>query len=306
MSAVLMITLFVGSGLSGTPLVAAMDGALVEVVGEDAGVEVLFVDQPERRAEQWGRQGGRGVVAWIEVDESGLIANLHVRREGAAWQSRTIRFANVDAVGERGRAIGFVLAGIVRPEIAGAGPAPEKAPEPTSTPSSASPSTWAVEVLAMAALGLEGMGGGLGGGAGLRRTWASGLGLRLGAGVLTRSLDAGDAGALRLWSARASLGGTFARALTSSFVLGARLDALAAWETVAQTEGGERDRQGRVLPGAAALVEAAWKISPRVSIVGAAGLEAIFGHTSVLLDDRAIATLPPWRLTADVGVRLGL
>jgi hypothetical protein len=188
----------------------------------------------------------------------------------------------------------MVRPGVVLPPAA----ARVSADSPADSPSH---STWAADLMALAASGLGGSAGGLGGGVGLRRTWGSGLGLRLGGAVLTRELDSGD---LRLWSARVALGASVGRTLSPSFVLGARLDALAVWEIAAQTEGGARDRQGRVLPGAAALVEAAWKVSPRFHVLADAGLEGLFGHTSVFLDERAIATVPPWRVVAEVGVRI--
>jgi hypothetical protein len=162
--------------------------------------------------------------------------------------------------------------------------------------------TWAADFMAAASSGWGGSAGGLGGGVGGRRFWASGIGLRLGGAVLTGELNSGD---LRLWSARVSMGVSVGRAISRSFVLGARLDGLGVWETVAQTESGARDRQGRWLPGAAALIEAAWKIGQRVYLVGDAGSEALFGKTSIFLDDRAVATLPAWRFTAELGVRLG-
>jgi hypothetical protein len=61
-------------------------------------------------------------------------------------------------------------------------------------------------------------------------------------------------------------------------------------------------RQGRLLPGALALVEAQWAVSPTLALVLAAGPEMVFGTTDVFVHQQKVAELVPFRLLVQGGL----
>ncbi|HEX2659704.1 MAG TPA: hypothetical protein VHU40_15575, partial [Polyangia bacterium] len=65
-----------------------------------------------------------------------------------------------------------------------------------------------------------------------------------------------------------------------------------------------RVRKGRLLPGAALVVEGRYWLGPDAAIVLGAGPEVIFGRTDVIVHQMKMAELVPLRAAMHVGLRI--
>jgi len=86
--------------------------------------------------------------------------------------------------------------------------------------------------------------------------------------------------------------------------VGVRVDGLALHHDLShRSDVGEMKRQARWLPGMDVLVEIGLRVEPTVYLVAAAGGEIAFGATDVAVDQQIVATIPPLRGVAELGLR---
>jgi len=259
------------------------------------------------------------VVSWSDHQRR---ATIHfVTPPDGRWYDREIRFDAADAAAERGRTIGFALASMVPDEAKASRerPAVEPPPPPMAPPpavlSPALPSEalaplprahrMGIDASALAATGLGGYGGGVGGVVGFRMPFGGGfagraaVGARAGAigpaQATTRVISGGLGVAWQPWlDARRRWG------------VGARVSALVLHEEVSHFSGDEPSAidQARFVPALDAALEGTFRFAESAAVVSAFGTEAALGTTRVVVKGREVASLPPARLFAEVGLRL--
>ena len=319
----------------------AMEQALAAALPENA--RVLVRPRGDASEGTWLARGKDesaalvGVVTWSEKQRRVVVR--FVRPEEGRWSDREIRFDAGDAASERGRTVGFALASMVPEEVlakavaeneatrgasarATSGPpSPPPPSPPPPSPAAAPPQRRqaeapplpplpvrnrpAVEATGLAATALGGYGGGLGAALALRIPLGDSLRLR--ASVSARAGDVPVAQA----SSRV-LGGAVGLAWQTwvddarRWSAGARVEALLQHHELAHfsSDDPEPAAKARWLPGAGAAIEVGWRFTEQAAVVGAGGLEAVFGRSAVFVGGQEVAALTPLRLVGEVGLRV--
>lgn len=252
-------------------------------------------------------------VSWPDADRHRARLHVHASKTSTKWDDREIAFAPNDAESERGRTLGFAVASM----IPAPNPAPptsptlETSPTPapttsaTSTPieapaSSESSARVGLELVGLGSAGIGGSATGVGGEVGARLHVTDDVAIRIGGGVRFGSIGAATANS----STTRLAGGVawdFVHAASRRLSFTLRLDALVLRDALARTD---RDEHGaRWMPGADAFIEGAWSFSTGGAIVVGVGPEVAFGTTRVVVGATTVATLPPVRALASIGVR---
>ena len=83
-----------------------------------------------------------------------------------------------------------------------------------------------------------------------------------------------------------------------------RADALLAYQSLSHLSADDPApvRGARLLPGALALVETQWALSPTLALVVALGAEVVFGTTDVFVHQVKVAEIAPLRAVAEAGL----
>jgi hypothetical protein len=320
----LIIIVFVEAQDPATPLALALAQAADEALGPRATVAVRAIDRgtPDQALIATGRHDGALAVArvsWGGAQRLNARVELIMLASGRAT-AQPLSFEPGDPLPERGRAIGLVLASLLRADAdadtdSKTAPARQTADGlPPIRPAArsaagvaavtAEPRRWALDAAAEGGFALGSAGSGVGGTVGVRWFPFRRLGFRLGgrarfgevgraqaassafaasAGVVAPIIDPGDRGRLGL-----SL----------------RADALLLYESLAHLSPDDPEPVdlGRLLPGAAALAEVRWSLSPTVALLFAAGPEVAFGETQVFVRQVKVTELAPWRLAIQGGL----
>jgi hypothetical protein len=314
----LLILVFVDAHDAATPLPGALARAAEEALGSGVSVSIRTVEQPPPIAglADAGRAERAAAVARIAwTDERRTQARLEViGAEGGPTRASNIAFADSDPLAERGRALGLVLAALVAPEkqarlereaaargVAAPAPTVVVAPPP---PSTAPPRRFALDAAVEGGFALDGDGSGVGGALGLR--WFAGHRLGLRAGVQARFGEVASAQATSLDLAAAV--GLMMSVIPPSderrFGLAVRADALLLYQSLSHLSQDDVApvQSGRILPGAAALLEGQWAVSPTLALLLAGGAEIAFGRTDVIVHLQKVAELAPFRLMVQGGL----
>ena len=263
---------------------------------------------------------GSARVVWNDSTRTRAAIDVHLLAGEVAYH-RVLVFEPHDALVERGRAVGLVLATVLlagrdpRGEALPAQPPPPPAPtaggeaavstseEPT-TPTNVGPPRWALEAFGEGGLALGGAGSGLGGGLAGRFHGAGKWGARLGARFRAGSVSVAQASSL---AAAISLGGFRSLATLAgpqrTWDLGARAEIMLLYEALTHFSSDDPApvHRGRVLPGAAALLEARWNLAPSAALHLAGGVETALGVTSVVVRGIEVTELAPVRLILEAG-----
>jgi hypothetical protein len=87
---------------------------------------------------------------------------------------------------------------------------------------------------------------------------------------------------------------------------GVRLDALVQHHELVHFSADDPQprTQARWLAGAAGAVEAGWRFTEQAAVVGAFGLETVFGTSAVVVSGRSVAEITPVRLVGETGLRV--
>jgi hypothetical protein len=306
----------------------AMQHAVSEVLGSPESA--LVVEAPPDLTDASAIEQERAVraaavvrLSWIDAEHA--RAELRVHRSGApedAWLTRVIGFDHRDAPEEVGRTLGYtVLAMLPGLGLHATLPAPAASGGPGAAPARAPAAAVAVDravvghaptpsapylfldVVGSASAGLDGIGGGIGGGA--RVGWATAGRLRLEIGLLARGGEIGPAEAVVTTAALAG-GAAVAIARGRRGELSIRGEARAALQLAsrASTSTGSTMRQMRWVPGGAAAIEGAVWLTRGLALLMAAGVEVDAGHTDVVVQDRKVATLAAARAIGELGLRM--
>ena len=313
----LLILVFVDAHDAATPLPGALARAAEEALGAGASVSIRTLDRPSPvtgLADAGHAEHAAAVARIAWTDERRSEARLEVvGADGGPIRASTIAFADSDPLAERGRALGLVLAALVAPEklarlereatareVAAPAPTVVASPPPPPLP----PRRFALDAAAEGGFALGGAGSGFGGAVGVR--WYAGrrLGLRAGAQARFGEVASAQATALDLAAAAGLMLAVIPPSDERRFGLAVRADALLLYQSL--THLSEDDvapvHSGRVLPGAAALLEGQWAVSPTLALLLGGGAEVAFGRTEVFVHQQKVAELAPLRLIVQGGL----
>jgi hypothetical protein len=130
----LVILVFLDAADAGTPLPETLARAAEQALGPGAKVAVRAVPGPvlDRELIEAGKSEAAAAVArltWVDARRSQAHLEVHVLGGGERHMTETLTFDATDPLGERGRAIGLVLASLLAPAPPGP-PQPPQPPEP--------------------------------------------------------------------------------------------------------------------------------------------------------------------------------
>jgi len=346
----LVILVFLDAADAGTPLPEALARAAEQALGPGTKVAVRGVADPlsEREMLDAGKAAAATAVArltWLDAQHLRATLDLHVFAStgaGAGASNRqltqTLAFEATDPLGERGRAIGLVLAALLAPDRGKPGdearnPAPPEtraradmpappppnpqtsativaatatAPSLSSSPSPTRIASWFLDAAAEGGIAVGGAGSGLGGALGLGRRMTDRLDWRI--GVRARYGEVGSAQASVLSAGLAAgLGLTVRRAAErQALELDLRLDGLLLYEALFHFSPDDADQvqKGRLVPGASLTAGARYLLGPGAAIFLGVGPEVAFGRTDVLVHLQKVAELVPLRVSIQGGLRM--
>jgi hypothetical protein len=303
------------------PALVAFEHAARGVLGPEATLQIdtAASDPPDAEVAVLGANSD--AVVELTLSEDGAHARLHCYLPGQKrWIDRDIVFRTDGALSEseatqRGRLLGFAVATMFTGEENRPEPReePAAAPAPTAPPvvaaggEHASPpysDRLSVDFAGTMSSGVGGTASGVGALVGIRWEFAGPVAARgfvagragsvPEAQSTTRTLQAGAGLSLRLSPA------------SSRLLVGARLDAVLSYFEVSHFS--EDDAvpatMSRFLPGADFLAEAGFRLSRPTSLYGGAGVETMFGTTSIYTHGQRVALVPAFRAIGELGLRV--
>ena len=311
----LIILVFVEAQDVSTPLAEALERAAAEALGSGATVSVRPVDRATTHEALLAEGRQAGALAIARVSWAGARhVNARVELTIVATDhtvAEPLTFDESDPLPERGRALGLVVASLLKPEAGrvvadtrGAARVPDAATAAVAPPVPAAARLWALDAAVEGGVALGGVGSGAGGAVGVRWLRYRRVGFRIGgrarfgevaeaqAALMTFAASAGAMLSLREPGDGRRLG------------VSLRADALLLYESLSHlsSDDPEAVRRGRLLPGAALLAEARWSLSPAVALLLAIGPEVAFGTTRVFVRDSEVAELARLRVTIQAGL----
>jgi hypothetical protein len=314
----LLILVFVDAHDAATPLPGALARAAEEALGTGASVTIRTLDRPSpvTGLADAGRAEHAAAVARIAwTDERRAEARLEVLgADGGPTRTSTIAFADSDPLAERGRALGLVLAALVAPEkqarlereaaareVAASAPSVVVSPPQTPPPPAG---RFALDAAAEGGFALGGAGSGFGGALGVRRYAGRRFGLRAGVQARFGEVASAQATALDLAAAAGLVVFVLPPSDERRFGLAVRADALLLYQSLSHLSSDDAApvNSGRVLPGAATLLEGQWAVSPTLALFLGGGAEVAFGRTDVFVHQQKVAELAPLRLVVQGGL----
>jgi len=163
----------------------------------------------------------------------------------------------------------------------------------------------AIDAVGAAAIGVGGQSPGWGGAASARWYFGYPFGLRLGLSARAGEIDPAQATTLQAHAAAGLVWVALAATRQRPFELGARVDALAMRERLTHFDSDDTEPVdlARWVPGADAAIEGCWLFNPAAGLVAAVSGEVAFGKTDVTLHYQRVATVPPFRIVLQAGVR---
>jgi hypothetical protein len=309
-----IILLFVDAQDLGTPWPEALARAAEQALGSSARVSVRSIDRdaPAPTLVARARQEDAGAVARVSwAGTQHFHARVEVTLVGdGRTVAEALTFEESDPLAERGRSLGLVLAALVKRErrtdeqrSETPGPA---APVTVSSPSPPNerPPRFALDAAAEAGLAAWGAGSGAGGTVGLRWLASPRVGFRVGARGRFGQVGAAQ-GALTTFSGAAGVTVSLLQPRGGGRLgFGVRGEALLLYESISHLSSDDPEpvRKGRLVPGASAMAELSWSLSPSVSLLLATGPEVAFGTTHVFVHQAEVAALAPLRFVVQAGV----
>jgi hypothetical protein len=284
----------------------------------DPGAIVLLreVSVPQLSDAEAVRIGGAlhadavALVTWPSEDHARARVHLYAVK-GTSWVDRDIAFASSDAPLERGRTIGFTVAAMVPPqapepvvarppEPPPANAAPRAAPVSTAT----RPTVASIDFVASGTVGIGGPGVAIGGDFAARWHVARSLWARAGGTLRVGEVRAAQASSSVIRVAAGVAWDPFEASAASRLSTALRGDLLLLRQSLSRPvdEGSSVDG-ARWVPGVDVLVEGAWSLVPRISLLAAIGPEVAFGPTRVIVNGEAVATIPSVRIVGELGIR---
>jgi hypothetical protein len=324
MPAALVLVVLVSTTETHSPASSALQHAAEEVLGSTAQVILEPYASPPGDAELTEKARAADLVAelvWQDTQHRRVVVHCYVTKLGR-FVNRELSFDEQDALGERGRLVGFALASMApEPETAAPDADPKPTPTHTSQPTGQNakrasprtsepspppqPSVAAVDATLLGAIGLGGPAGGLGAGIAGRWFFQRGLSLRLGAGVRHGDVQVAQA-ASELFFGGLGLGFQFSNPESSSpFTFGGRTDLLLISHALRHKSSDDSipEHQSRVMGGADLLLEGTWYFWKHAGLLLNGGGELAFGHTDVIVQGKEVADIPALRLVSELGIR---
>lgn len=301
-------------------------GSIISAAVNDAlgrGARVLVEERPDDPSDAEAaaladalRGSAVAEIAW--GDEAHSHVRLHVYLSAdRTWYDRDVSFEPGDALGERERAIGFVVGAMIR-ETEGitltlpARPRPIVSQPASPVPTSAAeivvappvleeePRRFGIDVAGVITSGIDGEAAALGPSLRGRVVVGDALSVDAGASFGFGSIDAAEA---RTTTTRIVAGGRW-RWLTigRSLSLDVGLEALVVHHAVRRADpAADRDRW---LAGAHADLGAGWRASELLEPFVTGGLDAVSGNTPIHVAGVRLAQIPPFRGVLEVGVKM--
>lgn len=326
-SAVLVV--FVLAAEVADPTTLALADAAREALGEGAKVSVEAMSpatgsQSAEDARARSKAGAATGVLELSWSASHTRAALHVYvSKEQRWVDRSIAFSAADDATERGRTLGFAVAGMLlgpdspprqasapSPSEPAPGPPhpeqpPRQAPPVAGTPPEPRNLRYAVGLSAIATSGIQGSASGFGAGADLRFQAAPVLAMRVAAGATFGDVPAAQS-TLRIVTAAGGVAvQILGREPDSEWGLGARADVGAVWlqATHLSEDDPEPVSERRWLLMGDALLEGSRALSESILLVGASGVQGTSGRTFIYTHGERSATVPLFKLLLELGVR---
>jgi hypothetical protein len=320
----LLILFLVGAGHDGDFSTAAMQNAVTEVLGPSGTVAVNTAPPDLSDAAAIDQGAALHAIAVVRVlwragDRPEVEVRVHRAdaRGVAGWLSRVLGFAPTDDREEIGRAIGYTVLAMLPAtslQTAAAGAAPAAGPgrgaaapaAPAVVTSTARPDAGGgylfVDVVGAASAGIAGPGTGWGGG--VRGGWAATPHFRLALGAVARTGEVSAAHATAS-TVTVTAGGAATVHPTQRLGVALRVEAMAQFLTASHFAGEESpSRLSRWLPGGVAALEGTLWLSQNAALLAAAGAEVAAGRTEVFVGADKVATIPPARAIAELGLRI--
>ena len=317
----LLILVFVDAHDAATPLPGALARAAEEALGASVSVSIRTLDQPTAPvaalAEGARAEHAAAAARIVWTDERRAQARLEVvSAAGGPTRTSTIAFAESDPLAERGRAIGLILAALVAPEkqaslereaarnSATTAPAVVASPPPPAPVPPPPARRFALDAAAAGGFALGGAGSGVGGALGVRWHPGGRLGLRVGAQARFGEVETAQATALEITGAAGLVAFVLPPSEERRLGIAIRADALLLCESLSHLSADDPDPvdRWRLLPGADALVEAQWAVSPTLALLLGGGAEVAAGRTEVFVHQQKVAELVPFRLVVQGGL----
>jgi hypothetical protein len=304
MSAAAILAVVVAAGDGHGALATAMVNTAAEALSPVAKVELreLPVPSDDEALRIEDELGARAVVklVWMDTAHEEVRIRLHVARTGH-WTERHITFAPADTLTERGRALGFAIASML-PEAA-----PELVPDTFGVTAEPEPlSRWGLTLAAAVGAGIGGPAEGVGGALAFEWFAARAFSLRLLAGARDGSVSDLPGSDVATFAGAGAAWWPIAPDADHRFGLGVRADLLVLDHFLSRENAGQTEWKSSLLPGADLLVEGSWLFGNSVEAVACAGTEVAFGKLDADVSNTAnrVATVPPFRIVATLGVRL--
>jgi len=327
----LLVLLSHGDEVLGDSLASAARAA----VRDPQAVELRLVDEPleDERARELATTAQASAVGTVRfLDDAHLQARVRVYdRARGRWVERTLQFAPVDAVTEKGRALGFTLGSMVSeaaarsapdeapaPAVVSGSPTPEPTPAtpvetPSPTPSSpppraaaaSAPTSFGIDALLQAALAVGGEGSALGGRLGGQYHLGEHVALRAGAALRVGQLEALEANLTLVDLGAGVAWRTVDAGPGQRLALAVHLDALARLHHVARAQSAMHpaESHGRFLPAVGVGAELAYGITREFALLVDAAAHALLGETELVLRGQQIAAIAPVDLVLGLGAR---
>jgi len=347
MTAAPLIVILIAAGEGQSPSTQALLASARQALGDQATVGAREASDSPADLTATARQLAAAAVAqstWL--NQTHTRARIRVRVMGSEGElRRDVAFSPSDDETERGRTLGFTIASMLpdagfptsgptpatpdhratalsptsggQPATArtdSGRPRPDAAlVSPEGTPPGPGTTTpprrpWSLTLGILGAVGADGPGGGVGGGARLALETAPDLSIHAGLVARKGQLDAvaGDQvmAALQvgaLWRPTVTTG-----AGASRVGLGLRADGMAILQAASRNDGDGTKWDQRVVPGADLLVQVDFAPRPGLWLVASAGAEVTLGRTDVLIGERRATTIAALRFVSELAVRFGL
>jgi hypothetical protein len=300
-SSLITVILVVAPVGASDPAPEAMARTLRQALGPDVTVAVESRSSSPSDDEALSlrpKAEGSAVAEVIFQDDARGSARVRVYLEPRrAWVDHVVEFDPADALIERERTIGFTIASMLPEPLLERQPV---APPPAVAGARAQLGAFDASVVGAAAVG--GSGGGVGADLGASLSLSPHVAVRLALGARAGEVEAASATSNLVQGGLGLRLGQYGSE-RSRLVWGARADVLVTrFELIHLSPDDDAPRhQVRWLPAAALTGEIGWAFAETAAVVVHAGGEAIFGRTSVVVHEKEVATISPWRAVAGTG-----
>lgn len=316
----LVLLIVIGTLPGARPHGSTISAAVIDALGR--GARVLVEERPDEPSDAEAaaladavRGSAVAEIAWGDEAHSHVRIHVYLAAD-RTWYDRDVSFEPGDALGERERAIGFLVGAMIRepegitltlpprpqPTVSQpASPVPTSSAEIVATPPvHEEPKRFSIDVAGVLTSGVEGKAGALGPSLRGRVVVGDALSVDAGASFGFGSIDAAEA---RTTTTRIVAGGRW-RWLTigRSLSLDVGLEALVVHHAVRRADpAADRDRW---LAGAHADLGAGWRASELLEPFVTGGLDAVSGTTPINVGGVRLAQIPPFRAVLEVGVKV--